>query len=79
MVIPGGGIPMLLFAKQGIYEIAGAPLLNGLQALLETAETAVNLHRSTGVAAGRVSNFKHPPREIVQYFQRVWPSEPGLS
>ena len=30
LIIPGGGIPMLLFTKENNFEINGAPVVNGL-------------------------------------------------
>lgn len=53
VLIPAGGLPMLLFAELQPFLIDGAYVLEGIATVLKAAEAAVALHRITGVAAAR--------------------------
>ena len=68
VVIPGGGIPMLLLAEAKIREIDGAPVLDGLHVLLKQTELAVILRRSSGIETSRLADFRLPPAEVIQEF-----------
>jgi hypothetical protein len=47
VIIPAGGYPMLLFAREPDFRVDGAMVLNGLPAAV-AAETAVRLRRMNG-------------------------------
>lgn len=66
--IPGSGVPMLVLARQGMHEVDGAPVLNGVDLLVSAGEAAVARHRRTGVAASRVSDFRLPPQDVLTRF-----------
>lgn len=68
VLIPGGGIPMLLFSKIAGHAIDGAPVINGIPIVVKMAELAVKLRRLTGLGVSRVSDFALPPPEIVEEF-----------
>lgn len=68
VLIPGGGIPMLLFSAIHGHTIAGAPVLNGIPIAVKQAEMAVKLRRLTGMGTSRVSDFIKPPPEIIEEF-----------
>ncbi len=68
VLIPGGGIPMLLFSKFHNHQIAGAPVVNGIPIAVKMAEMAVKLRRSTGLHVSRVSDFIQPPEHIIDEF-----------
>jgi allantoin racemase len=53
VLIPAGGLPMLLFAEMQPFLIGGAVVLEGIATVLRAAEMAVDLHRLTGVSASR--------------------------
>jgi len=53
VLIPAGGLPMLLFAEDQPFLAGGAYVLEGIVTVLKAAEAAVSIHRATGVAAGR--------------------------
>jgi hypothetical protein len=53
VLIPAGGLPMLLFAEDQPFFVDGAYVLEGIVTVLKAAEMAIALHRVTGVAAGR--------------------------
>ncbi len=68
VLIPGGGIPMLLFAALQGHVVGGAPVINGIPIVVKQAEMQVRLRRLTGLGASRVSDFMKPPPEIIAEF-----------
>src|SRR6185503_15975321 len=68
VLIPGGGIPMLLFSSLIAHTVDGAPVINGIPIVVKTAELAVRLKRLTGLAVSRVGDFIKPPPEIIEEF-----------
>ncbi|MGL4442562.1 MAG: aspartate/glutamate racemase family protein, partial [Alsobacter sp.] len=68
VLVPGGGIPMLLFAGIHGHVIDGAPVLNGIPVAVKNAELAVKLRRLTGLGPSRVSDFVKPPIEVRDEF-----------
>ncbi len=67
-LIPGGGIPMLLFSRLREHAIGGAPVINGIPIVIKMAEMAVKLRRLTGLGVSRASEFIKPPPEIIAEF-----------
>ena len=68
VLIPGGGIPMLLFAALKSHAVDGAPVINGIPIVVKQAELAVKLKRLTGLTTSRVGEFVKPPPEIIAEF-----------
>jgi Asp/Glu/hydantoin racemase len=68
VVIPGGGIPMLLLAENQVREIGGAPVLDGLHALVKHVEVAVMLRRESGLETSRLADFRLAPEHVVEQF-----------
>ena len=68
VLIPAGGIPMLLLAKVKNHQVDGAPVLNGLPVALRMCELAVEMRQRFGVEVSRTSDFVRPPREILEEF-----------
>ncbi len=68
VLIPGGGIPMLLFSALQGHAVDGAPVINGIPIVVKQAEMQVKLRRLTGLGASRVSDFIKPPPEIIAEF-----------
>ena len=68
VVIPGGGIPMLLLGENQVREIGGAPVLDGLHALVKHTETAVILRRESGLETSRLADFRLAPDQVVEQF-----------
>jgi Asp/Glu/hydantoin racemase len=68
VVIPGGGIPMLLLAETKVREIGGAPVVDGLHVLVKHTELAVTLRRQSGLETSRLADFRLPPAEVIQEF-----------
>jgi allantoin racemase len=68
VLIPGGGIPMLLFSTIPGHAVDGAPVVNGIPIVVKLAETAVKLRRLSGLGVSRVSDFVKPPAEVIEEF-----------
>src|SRR5262249_56184420 len=51
VLIPGGGIPMLLFSAIRGHAVDGAPVINGIPIVVKMAEMAVKLRRGAGPGA----------------------------
>ncbi|MFT7532658.1 MAG: allantoin racemase [Gammaproteobacteria bacterium] len=68
VLIPAGGIPMLLLSKIRNHQVDGAPVLNGLPVLLRMIEMAVEMRQKFGLEVSRSSEFVRPPREILDEF-----------
>jgi allantoin racemase len=69
VLLPGGGIPMLLFSKIHEHAVDGAPVVNGIPIVVKMAEMAVRLRRLTGLGVSRASDFVKPPPEIIEEFR----------
>ena len=69
VILPGGGIPMLLFSSIMGHNVAGAPVVNGIPIVVKLAEMAVKLRRLTGLGVSRVSDYVKPPAEIIEEFR----------
>lgn len=70
VLIPGGGIPMLLFSAIHNHAVDSAPVINGIPIVVKMAELAVKLRRLAGLGVSRVSDYIQPPPEILEEFLR---------
>ena len=68
VIIPAGGLPMLLLAREKNFTIDGAIVLNGIAVVAAMAELALKLYRLTGVAVSRQGTFAKAPPEAIQEF-----------
>jgi allantoin racemase len=69
VIIPAGGIPMLLFAREQSFAVGGAPVLNGLPVAVAAAETAIALSRLNGTGTSRRAAYALPPGEALAEFR----------
>jgi len=68
VLIPGGGIPMLLFSRLRGHVVDDAPVINGIPIVVKAAETAVKLRRLVGLGVSRTSDYvKAPPHVIAEF------------
>jgi allantoin racemase len=68
VIVPAGGLPMLMFGAVHKAAIDGAPVVDGLAILAKMTETAVRLQRISGIEVSRRSNYAHPPDVALQEF-----------
>ena len=66
VLIPGGGIPMLLFEREHDFNINGAPVINGIPILLKMTEMAVELKQLNGLSLSRSSDMVMPPDYVLE-------------
>lgn len=73
VIIPAGGLPMLLFARECPFVIDGALVLNGIVVAAKAAEMALSLQRLTGSVVSRRSTYAKASSECVQeYLSSRW-------
>jgi len=73
VVIPAGGLPMLLFARERPFVIDGALVLNGIVAVAKAAEMALSLHKLTGSVVSRRASYSKASVECVEeYLGKYW-------
>jgi Asp/Glu/hydantoin racemase len=68
VVVPAGGLPMLLFARERDFSIDGAIVLNGIAIVAKAAEMAVKLRRLTGTVVSRRGIYAKAPPEAISEF-----------
>ncbi|PKP85448.1 MAG: hypothetical protein CVT80_02535 [Alphaproteobacteria bacterium HGW-Alphaproteobacteria-2] len=68
VLIPGGGIPMLLFAQINEHRVGDAPVINGIPITLKSAEMAVKLRALTGLGVSRVAEYVKAPDHVIEEF-----------
>jgi Asp/Glu/hydantoin racemase len=64
VIVPAGGLPMMLYASQPGASIDGAPIVNGISVIAKTAEIFIKLRTSVS----RRSNFARPPDKALREF-----------
>ena len=73
VIIPAGGLPMLLFARECPFVIDGALVLNGIAVAAKAAEMALALRRLTGAAVSRRGTYaKASAACIAEYLGHRW-------
>jgi len=72
VIVPAGGLPMLLFARERPFVIDGAPVLNGIAVVAKAAEMALSLKDITKVFVSRRSTYaKAPPASVAEFMALV--------
>jgi allantoin racemase len=72
VVIPAGGDVIVLLADAGIYEVAGAPILNGIVELVKMGELAVKLRRKTGRFTAKRGGYAAPAGEFLERVRQFY-------
>src|SRR5262249_23022432 len=73
VIIPAGGLPMLLFARECPFTIDGALVLNGIAVVAMAAEMAFALHRIAGSVVSRRGTYaKASPECVEEYLRTRW-------
>ena len=68
VIVPAGGMPMLLFSQMQPYTIDGAAVIDGISTVTKMAEMAVTLYRITGISAGRNGYYQLAPQGAINDF-----------
>jgi len=69
VIVPAGGLPMMLYGSQPGANLDGAPIVNGITLIAKAAEMAIKLRRDAGMAAvSRRSNYARPPEKALKEF-----------
>jgi Asp/Glu/hydantoin racemase len=68
VIIPAGGLPMLLFARESPFVIDDAPVLNGIAVVAKATEMVLALKSITNVFVSRRSTYAKAPSEAVSEF-----------
>ena len=68
VLIPAGGLPMLLLCRDPELRVGGAPVLNGVSVLLKLTEAAVRLRRVDGSSISRKAAFAKPSPEALREY-----------
>ena len=70
VIVPAGGIPMMLFGNDSEANVDGAPIVNGVTVVIKAAEMAVKLRRLGVAVASRhpQSGFALPSAQAIEEF-----------
>ena len=70
VIVPTGGIPMMLFGSDHGAHVDGAPIVNGVTVVVKAVEMAVKLKRLGGIATSRSpqSGFGLPSAQTLSEF-----------
>jgi allantoin racemase len=71
VIIPAGGLPMLLFARECPFVIDGALVLNGIAVVAKAAEMALALQRLTGSVVSRRGTYAKASADCVEEYLRA--------
>jgi Asp/Glu/hydantoin racemase len=64
VIVPAGGLPMMLYAAQPGASIDGAPIVNGITVIAKSAEMFIKMQTSVS----RRSSFARPPDKALREF-----------
>jgi allantoin racemase len=65
VLIPAGGSLMTVLTQAGVHQIEGTPVLNGVMALVKTAELAVGMRALTGVFTSKRMKYAPPTGKLL--------------
>ncbi|MFO1057290.1 MAG: aspartate/glutamate racemase family protein [Dongiaceae bacterium] len=68
ILIPAGGLPMLMLGREPGLAVDGAPVLNGIPVAVKAAETAIQLQALTGIVASRAGTYAKAPDAAIDEF-----------
>jgi Asp/Glu/hydantoin racemase len=71
VIIPAGGLPMLLFARECPFVIDDALVLNGIVVVAKAAEMALALHRLAGSVVSRRGTYAKASTECIEEYRRT--------
>ena len=65
VLIPAGGSLMAVLTEAGLFQVEGAPVLNGIMALIKTAEMAVQMKQLTGSFTSKRLMYAPPSGKLL--------------
>jgi Asp/Glu/hydantoin racemase len=70
VIVPTGGIPMMLFAAEAGAQVDGAPVVNGIAVVVKAAELHRHFRRLTGLGPSRrpASGYALPDEQTLTQF-----------
>ena len=73
VILPAGGIPMLLFSRERPFLIDGALVLNGIAVAVKAAEMTLALQQLTGAVVSRRGTYAKASSACVdEYLRARW-------
>jgi allantoin racemase len=75
VLIPAGGSLMAVLIKAGLAQVDGAPVLNGITALIKTAEMAVQMRRLTGMFTSKRLTYAPPTGKLLEDVRKSYGDE----
>ena len=75
VLIPAGGSLMTVLIEAGIHEVDSTPVLNGVVALVKTAELAVQMRKLTGVFTSRRLTYARPTGKLLDDIRQAYGAE----
>jgi len=72
VVIPAGGVAMLLLALAGVHSVDGVPIVNGIIALTSVAEMMARFRDATGMFISRRMTYVSPVENRWREAQKVY-------
>ena len=71
VILPAGGLPMLLFARERPFVVDGALVLNGVAVAVKAAEMALALRDLTGAVVSRRGTYAKASAACVEEYLRA--------
>jgi len=68
VIVPAGGLPMLMFGTEQGASFEGAPIVNGITVMAKAAEAAIKLRALGHGQVSRRSNLSKPPAQALTEF-----------
>ena len=80
VIVPAGGVVMVMLAHAGVHEVDGVPILNGTVVLTKMGETAVKLQRHTGRFISKRMTYAPPRGAMLKEIRAVYGDDvyPGV-
>jgi Asp/Glu/hydantoin racemase len=70
VILPAGGLPMLLFSREHPFLIDGALVLNGIAVVAKATEMSISLRRLTGAVVSRRGTYAKASEACVEEYRR---------
>ncbi|HKA41062.1 MAG TPA: aspartate/glutamate racemase family protein [Burkholderiales bacterium] len=72
VIVPAGGDVIVLLADAGIFEVGGAPILNGIVELVKMGELAAKLKQKTGRFTAKRGGYAPPTGDFLERIRKYY-------